>query len=94
MKSSCRFVGMPARTVGHPISCHLERSAAESKDLRLLLGNHAIGRTLQVSGFNVIPVFAQVGPDGFIFSIKPIFFSRRHRFNPARTVGATHKLSS
>ena|ERR1700679_1958550 len=39
-------------------------SAAEWKVLRLLLGIHAIGRALQVSRFNVVPVFGQGRPRG------------------------------
>jgi hypothetical protein len=45
-------------------SCHLERSEAKSKDLRLLLGAHAVRCTLQVSGFYVVPIPAEVDPRG------------------------------
>jgi hypothetical protein len=52
----------PAQNPLPPPACHLERSEAQSKDLRLLLARHAIGCTFQVRGFRVVPVAAQVHP--------------------------------
>jgi hypothetical protein len=43
LRSNCLIADQPVGTLGSNTSCHLERSAAESKDLRLLLEIYAIG---------------------------------------------------
>ena len=60
---SNRSVGQALINKNHKSLCHLERSAAKSKDLRLLLlGIHSICCTFQIGGLYVIPSLAQINP--------------------------------